>query len=464
VSTHLRYAASLSGAAVLIGGVLTSAVASSANPLHAFVRSAAPRTTIKGDLYVNRVLHVLNNASFYGHTYAHDAAQVWKGLTVRTGGVNVMANGITVASGGLTVTAGGVKADSLVLSGPMQAQNGSFGGNLSVTGNLQTGAISGSTATLTGKLTSVGVDAGTGSITTTGALSAGSLSAATISTTGALTALNVTASGTLTAQNLNFSSGGSVNFANATVSGLTLGTNVNISGATASLLNVGQPSGTTSPLNLSENSKTVALGVDASGNLSVPALAVNGPLSATGALNVGGTATFLGNASVTGNATINGALSVTGNNGITANLISGPVPSGQQNPGPIGISGSAITLSGPTTSVGGVTLGSGSNLNLSTVSGGSASHIVANQDSDVAGSVSVTVTSGSGTSGQVAFHTAYGAAPIVILTPASDPTLGSGTTPAWYVTPTVAGFTVHVAFPTSTPSGSITFDYVVIGS
>ncbi len=66
-----------------------------------------------------------------------------------------------------------------------------------------------------------------------------------------------------------------------------------------------------------------------------------------------------------------------------------------------------------------------------------------------------TVTVSGSTSASVNFTTNFTSAPIVVLTPQSDPTATGG----WWVTTTNSGFTVHV-----TLSGTITFNYVVIGN
>ena len=72
-------------------------------------------------------------------------------------------------------------------------------------------------------------------------------------------------------------------------------------------------------------------------------------------------------------------------------------------------------------------------------------------NADVAGTVTIT----SSTSQAVSFTHNFTSAPVVVLTPQSDPTATGG----WWVTTTVSGFTVNV-----TISGTITFNYTVVGN
>lgn len=360
------------------------------------------------------------NVTFQGRVTVNNVLRVRKNTSVY--GHAYAHNDLQVWQG-LLVHTGGIKADSLDISGPAQMQSAD------VAGVLQAGAISGTslsvggaasvggTLTANGKITGNGFDAGTGGLTTSGNITASSLSATLINDSGALTANSLTVTG-------------NVNFSGATVTGLSP------NGGTFPSLTIGSPAATTAPVTISANGHTTQVGVDSAGALT------------------------LGDLSTSGNVTVGGS------SGVTTSLVQGPPPSGGSNPGPLSLQGSAISLAGNTT------LANGSDLRLST-SGNSASHIVAGNDADVAGTVSVHVAQGQTPSTEstksVVFAQPYTLVPTITVTPIADPAPGSTAAPKVWVTVTqgagsYTGFTLHYApGATADSAHDIPFDYHVIG-
>lgn len=444
------------GAGALITSVFSGALASHPPAPHDFLRTAVKAYTVNGKLTVTDVLRVNKNQSVYGRQYAHGGLQIWKGATV--------------SNGGLTVTSGGVTADTLNVKGALSAASATLAGNLQ-TGTLQSGAINGSTLALTGaatiggvlnaagRITGNGIDAGSGGLTTTGNVAGAGFSASSITDSGALSAGSLTTSGSLSAGSAAFSNlqvSGNVNFTNASVTGLNL-SSLNLGGSTLSSLTIGNTSSSSTPLNLGANGKTIALGVNSSGALTLDNLAVNSSLA------VGGSASIAGN------------LVLGGTGGLTTNLVTAPTPSGSSTPGALGVTGSTITLNGNLVANGNTAVAQGKDLILSTASG-VATHVTAAGDTDVAGTLSVTPAAGVASPGpavgtaQYNFIKPYASAPVVVVTAAGNPLQGAQV-PAVWVTLNInssnqyTGFILHYQVPstTSTPS-TVTYNYHVIGS
>ncbi len=478
-----RVALTALGIGALAMSVATDAMASRPVHISDLMRSHA-RTTVNGNLTVTNVLHVNKNTSVYGKLYAHGGMQVYKGMLVRNGGI--------------TVAQGGVKSDSLVVTGPLQAMSANVNGNVQAAELVSSGSITGSSLQLTGGATVGGKLTASGGLDTgTGAITAGSLT-----TTG-----DVTTRGNLSATGATFTNlavAGAVNFGGATVTGLNL-SNVNLANATLSALNLGSPSSTAAPLNISQNGQTAQLGVDSSGALAVRSLSAGtanvGSLSlgsttsttsalslsanghtnqisvdANGNLSVGGLA-VQGGINATGNLVLGGGLTINSTAGIIASNIQAPNAANTTTPGALSLQGNTITLSGNTTSVGNLTVGNGSDLVLSAPSSTSnpGSHIIANGASDVAGSLiaSVGPSTAPGTDIQVnvSFRKAYTSNPIVVVTSVGDPSPGTLTAPKVFVSingsnGAYTGFTLHYipAATTSSSGSTVTYDYHVIGS
>lgn len=451
MSKGLKLTVPMVGAGALMTSVFSGALASHPPASHTFFRNAAKSYTVNGRLIVTDVLRVNKNQTVLGRQYAHGGLQVWKGLTV---------------------TSGGVTADSLNVKGALSAASATLSGNLQ-TGTLQAGTMSGNTLALSGaatvggalnaagKITGNGLDGGTGGLTTTGNIAGAGVSASSIVDSGALSAGSVTTGGPLSAGSAAFGSlqvAGNVNFSGATVTGLNL-SNLNLGGSTLSSLSVGSTSNSTAPFSLSSNGKTIALGVNGNGALTTDSLAVNSGLL------------------VGGNSAIAGNLVLSGSGGLTTSLVTAANASGTSTPGPLALTGSTITLSGNVLNNGNTTLGQGKDLIFSTGSG-AATHITAGGDGDVTGSLTVTppgnvTTLGSATA-TVTFTKPYTSVPNVVVTAVSNPNQGPNLTivPSEWVTPTFnastnqyTGFTFHyqVTSTTSNPS-AVTYDYHVIGS
>lgn len=486
-----RYVVSVVGATALTGTLLTSAFADHGSAWSQLVRAAVKTQTIKGNLTVNNVLHVNKNESVYGRLYAH-------------GGLQVLNAGLQVKRGSLSVTNGGIKTDSLESTGPVSAPSATISGNVTAGGLSTTGALSAGSLALTGAatvgstLTAAGAITGNGLSAGTGAISGGSLT-----TTGDITGANITAhgnlstTGTFAASAANFgnlTATGSVNFTNATVTGL------NISGLGS--LSLGNPSASTAPLNLSENGRTVQVGVDNTGALTAPTISAqvgnfqalvlgsststaiplvlteNGKSANVGVDSSGNLTTS--NLLVSGTATLNNLVLNGTNGGLTTGVVTAPSVTGTTNPGPLTITGNGITLIGATTVNGpaNVTgnLTASNNLTLSAAGAtstapASASHIIGN--SDVAGTATVNVPVGSSpaspASQSVTFVSPYSTPPVVVVTPTQDASQGSGQEPSIWVTDNVVGsattgFTIHVAPSAATTAVyPVTFNYQVVG-
>lgn len=449
MSKGLKLIVPMAGAGALMTSVFSGALANHPPAPHEFIGNSAKSFTVNGKLTVTDVLRVNKNQSVYGRQYAHGGLQVWKGLTV---------------------TNGGVTADSLSVKGALSAASATLSGNLQ-TGTLQVGTMNGSTLALTGaatiggalnaagRITGNGLDAGTGGLTTTGNVAGTGFSASSITDSGALSAGSVSTSGALSAGSAAFGSlqvAGNVNFTGATVTGLNLGS-LNLGGSTLSSLNVGNTSNSTAPFNLSSNGKTIALGVNGNGALTTDSLAVNSGLT------------------VGGNATLAGNLALGGGGGLTTSLVTAANASGTSTPGPLVLNGSTITLNGNVVHNGNTMLGQGKDLNFTTGSG-AATHITAGGDTDVAGTLTVSPTSNTASanpdirSTQYNFVEPYTSAPVVVVTPASNPAQGV-LIPAVWVSLNVnssnqyTGFILHfqTAATVANPS-TVTFNYHVIGS
>lgn len=419
------------GAAALVASVLTNAAASKPPSLHAAARSDRGST-------VNGTLHVKGNINVKTNSYFRGKAEVDKGLLVKNG----------------------LRADALTVSGNFSAAGGTIANNLAVTQGLSASTLSVTgAATVSGALAvGGGIDAKAGGLTTTGSLTAGGATVSSLNDTGSLTAASATLSGLVVS--------GPVDFSHATVTGLS-------QGGSFTTLTVGAVTSTSPPLTIVENGQSSSIGVNNS------------------TLVLGGSAAP--NVSTTGNLTVGGNLSVTGTSNLSVSSLTAPNQSGTTTPGQFTITGnpiqltgavqtsSSLTVGGATTLNGNTTVSSGNDLILpyTAQSGSTAAntaHIVASGNHDVAGTVTVTVpaSTGPGTeeTASVSFTRNYAGAPIVVLTPTTDPGLGQAAgagAPRYWVTANgggpYTGFTVHYI----TTGGSIanaqtvTFNYHVIG-
>jgi hypothetical protein len=443
------------GAGALMTSVVSGAVASRSPGFHEFIRNAVKSYTVNGKLTVTNVLRVNKNQSVYGRQYAHGGLQVWKG--------------VTVTNGGMTVTSGGVTADTLSVKGALSAASATLAGNLQ-TGTLQSGAINGSTLALTGaatvggvlnsagRITGNGIDAGSGGLTTTGNVAGAGFSASSITDSGALSAGSLTTSGSLSAGSAAFNNlqvGGTVNFTNATITGLNL-SSLNLGASNLSSLTLGNTSSSSAPLNLGANGKTIPVGVNSNGALTIDNLAVNSSVA------------------IGGNASVAGNLVVGGTGGLNSSVLTAPTPSGSSTPGALALTGSTITLNGNVVHNGNTTLAQGKDLILSTGSG-VATHLTATGDTDVAGTLSVTPPANVTSPGpavatvQYNFIEPYTSAPNVVVTAAGNPLQGAQV-PAVWVTLNVnsssqyTGFIVHYQVPsTGATPATVTYNYHVIG-
>jgi len=411
MSKRLSIGVSGLAAAALAVSAFSGAFASAPSAAHEF--AAALKTfRFNGNIKSNGTVHANKNLSSGGRVYAHGGAQVWKGLLVQNG----------IKTDGLDVT-GVVNAQSATVTGNLQA--GAIAGNsLSLTG----GATVGGTLSTSGLLTAAGgIDAKSGTITTTGALTADSgtfahsVTAGSLSTLGTLSAGAATVTGLTVTGPVNFSNA-QINFTGAQVTGLN-GT----SGGSANTLSVGTSTGTSSPLTILENSKSSTIGVDTSGNL------VLGPITTT---------------SLAAPST-----------GVNVNN------SGSQSA--LAISGNPINLTSNTNLTGGsdLTLGTGTN---------TASHLVANGNTDLAGTVTLNVSNATiaGTdiiSSTITFAKAYARSPSIVLTATGDPEPGASSAPKVWVElvqsgSQYTGFKIHyVLSATATSSYSPAYNYIVVG-
>lgn len=411
------------GAVALVASVLTNAAASKPPSQH----SAA---TIRGNSNVTGTLKVNGNINVAKNSYFHGKAEIYKGLLVKNG----------------------LKADALTLSGNFSAAGGTISSNLAVTQGL-----SANTLAVQGAATVGSLDAGSGAIKTTGSLTAGAATVSSLSSTGALTASTATLGG-LTVS-------GPVDFSHATVTGL------NQAGSYTTLT-VGSVTSTTPPLTVVENGQSSSIGVNNS------------------TLILGGSAAP--NVSTTGNLTVGGNLTVTGTSNLSVSSLTAPNQANTTTPGQFTITGnpivltgavqttSSLTVGGTTTLNGNTTLSSGNDLILpftaqTGTTAANSAHIVASGNHDVAGTATVGIPANTavGTEETVAvpFTRNYGSAPVVVVTPAQDPSLGlANPAPKYWVTPIgsgpYTGFTLHyvTTSPLANSNQTVTFNYHVIGS
>jgi hypothetical protein len=322
---------------------------------------------------------------------------------------------------GLTVRTGTLAANSLDVSGAITAQSAT------VAGTVQAGPVSAASLTLSGALTSSGriagngVDAGTAGLTTSGPINGGALTAGSVSDSGALSA------GAATLSSLTVS--GAVTLPSATINNLTAPNGLTIGGSSG---------------------KTAQLGVNSSGALTVSDLVTSGNVVVGGNLSVAGTAT----------------LNVSS---LAVSTVTAPNASGTTTPGPLTIQGSVISLVGNAVSLNtNTTLAGGADLS-GTVSGSNATHLVANGDRDLAGTVTVPVTSNVQPGGvatyTISFVQPFASAPTVTVTPVTDPQPGSSYQPKIWLNVTKDQFTIYLA-PTQTHNQDYTvvFDYHVTGA
>jgi hypothetical protein len=411
--------------------VLTNAAASRPPAQHLGAQS---RANIKGNTNVSGTLHVKGNINVKKNSYFRGKAEIDKGLLVKNG----------------------LKVDSLAVSGAFSADSGTIANSLQVSKGLSADSITTTTLGVQGLLTaSGGIDAKGSSITTTGSLAAGQATVSSLTDTGSLTAGSATLGGlTVT---------GAVDFTHATVTGLS-----GVGNATS--LTVGAVGATSPPLTIVENGQSSTIGVN------------------NGSLVLGGSAAP--NVSVPGNLSVGGNLSVTGTSNLSVSSLTAPNASGTTTPGQFTITGnpivltgavqtsSSLTVGGATTHNGNVTVSSGNDLILpgtaaSGTTAANAAHIVASANRDIAGTVTVTIPANTPTATEVtanvSFTRNYAGAPVVVVTPAQDPSLGATAAAKYWVTPTgsgpYTGFTLHYV-TTEAPSANaqtVTFYYHVIG-
>jgi hypothetical protein len=448
MTTHVRILVSVLAAAALVGSILTSAFAGQSSPLKNLAQSNAKRVTIQGGLTVTDVLRVMKNSSVYGRLYAHGGAQVWKGLTI---------------------TSGGVKADSLDVAGVIQGQTANIkdalqassitSATVTTTGDAHIGGV----LAATGKVSGNGMDAGAGGLSTTGNINGGALTVTSITDAGNFTTGAIQATGTLQAGNTTLTGltvNGPVNLTNAQVTGLNISNLLNGSSfptlSVGTQLSVGTSAQTTAPLLLSQNSHSIAIGVDTTGALATTNLTLGAATQTSSplVLSENNKTVSLG-VNTAGNATVDSlvttsttaGLTVTGTAGVVTPLLQGLPTSGTTVPGVLSLQGTDINLNGA------VHIVNFNDLTFSrSSSGAAATHILAQGDGDVAGTVAVNLLLGTcaapGCSAAVTFVKPYATTPTIVVTPMVNPDPERDAAPKIFVVPTngtggVTGFTVY---------------------
>jgi hypothetical protein len=233
-------------------------------------------------------------------------------------------------------------------------------------------------------------------------------------------------------------------------------------------LSVGTSAQTTAPLLLSQNSHSIAIGVDTTGALATTNLTLGAATQTSSplVLSENNKTVSLG-VNTAGNATVDSlvttsttaGLTVTGTAGVVTPLLQGLPTSGTTVPGVLSLQGTEINLNGA------VHIVNFNDLTFSTsASGAAASHILAQGDRDVAGTITLTIPTGTGTgSANVTFVKPYSTAPAVIITPQSDPDPERTAAPKMFVTASTTGFTItEVPAGSETAAHQITFAYHVI--
>jgi len=209
-------------------------------------------------------------------------------------------------------------------------------------------------------------------------------------------------------------------------------------------------------LNLGANGKSIALGVNSNGALTIDSLSLNSGLTANG------------------NAAIGGNLSVLGTGGVTSSALSAPIPSGSTTAGALALTGSTITLNGNVDPERKHDAVPGQRPHP-LVSGAEWQHMSLRQATpDVAGTISVTPPASASpalSTVQVNFTKPYTTAPIVVVTAASNPLQGSQIPAVWVTsnlngsTGQYSGFTLHYQVASTGASvAAVTYNYHVIGS
>ena len=278
----------------------------------------------------------------------------------------------------LAVT-GGVTA-----SGPISASSISSSGPLSAPSLAVSGALSANSFSCSGNITSGGTVQGQ-TLTSTGALNVGT----TATVTGALTSASVTSSGTV--QGGTLASTGALTVATtATITGATtMNGGANITGPTSvtgSLTASGAVQSAT--LAVSGNSTiggtetvtgmmTMSGGGAVTGNLSVSGTATAASLSSTGPLSVAGPATLVGLATLRAGANVTGGVSASGTvtGGALVSNSTLNVAGASTLSGPVGVTGN-VTASGTVqgavlTSTGALNVGTTATISgLATIGGG----------------------------------------------------------------------------------------------
>ena len=290
-------------------------------------------TTAEGsiaDLTTNTSTGVINvkeaNIGATGLSSAGDIKTTGSGNIVSAGDISTTNGTISGKTGNFT---GNLGVTGTTTTGALSVtNNATVGGNATVTGTLNAGAttvasltttgdisgaaISGTTGTFTGKVTSVGLDAGSGNIKTTAKVDAGSLEVTgasvmkggltiedgstpkvTLGTDGTIVATGKITSVGLDAGNGAITTTGTLSAGATTVSSLTSGA---ISGTTGSFSGA-----LTSDTLTVNNAATLKSTLDVTGNTKV-----GGTLDVTGALS-GSSATFSGALSSASLAVTNGA-------------------------------------------------------------------------------------------------------------------------------------------------------------
>lgn len=354
--------------------------------------------------YIDHHLRVGGATDFKGRVFAQQGLRVRHGLNIDTltalGSAQIggsMAVAGTLTSNGLNGGAGAIST-----TGALQAGSLTLSGAATVTGGL----------TVNGTSTLQGANIGAGGLQVSGPLNAtgglqvtGTINASNgLQVNGALSAGSGSFNGAIAAPTATFThlaiaSGGTVDFGGATL------TNVNLSSTATSLTLQSASEGGTNgfhPLTITQAGKTATLSVSSAGYL-----------------------------------TVNGVGLAAATAGISGNLSAGSLTTSTIT------SPNAITLDAPTV----MTTG---NFKV-----GGSGHLLGTHD------MRGTCTAGASTSivnsCQVGFSQAYGAPPIVVVTPTNvDPAVVTG----WSVQSSTGGFTI--SFRVSS-AGTYTFNYIVEG-
>lgn len=277
-------------------------------------------------------------------------------------------------TGGVTAT-GAISASSISSSGPLSAPSLSVSGPLSAnsfscSGNITSGGtVQGQTLTSTGAL-NVGTTATvTGALTSASVTSSGTVQGGTLASTGALTvATTATITGATTMNGGASITGTTSVTGSLTASGAVQSATLAVSGNST----VGGTETVTGLMTMSGGG-AVTGNLSVSGTASAASLSSTGPLSVAGPATIGGLATLSAGASVTGG--VNASGTVTGGALVSSSTLN--VAGASTLSGAVGVSGS-VTASGTVqgavlTSTGALNVGTTATISgLATLGGGAA--------------------------------------------------------------------------------------------